>query len=66
MKNFTLFLFCFTTAILFSGCGLVEDAFKAGIFFTIIIVVIIGLIVWLSRIVISQAVKRHQIKLNAR
>ncbi len=61
MKKFTLPLFGLIIATLFSGCGLIEDAFKAGIFFTIVIVIIVGLIIWLSRMVIKQLSKRQMI-----
>ena len=46
-----------------SGCGLVEGAFKAGVIFALIIVAIIGLIIWLSRIVIRVVERRYKVKL---
>jgi|GEM_PF-4584975 len=30
-----------------SGCGLMEDAFKAGVVITLIIAAIIGLLIWI-------------------
>jgi hypothetical protein len=41
-----------------SGCGLMEDAFKAGLFFGLIVIAIIGLLIWLLRFGISQLVKK--------
>lgn len=58
MKKFALPVLGFMIASLFSGCGLVEDAFKAGIIFTLIIIFIIGIIIWISRFVIKQLTKR--------
>jgi hypothetical protein len=30
-----------------SGCGLMEDAFKAGVIITLIIAAIVGLLIWI-------------------
>ncbi len=46
MKPFTLPVICFLLMFLFSGCGLMEDAFKTGLFFGLIIVAIIALLIW--------------------
>jgi hypothetical protein len=50
-------------ALSISGCGLVEGAFKAGVIFALIIVAIIGLIIWLSRIVISVVEQKFNVRL---
>ncbi len=49
MKTLTLPLVCFLLMFSLSGCGLMEDAFKAGLFFALIIVAIIALLVWVLR-----------------
>lgn len=43
------------------GCGLVEDAFKAGIIFALIVIAIIGLIIWLARIVGRTVSKKYDL-----
>ena len=64
MKKFTLPLFALLLTVSLSGCGLMEDAFKAGVIFAIVIVAIIGLIVWLVRIVSRQIATRYDIELK--
>jgi len=49
MKKLFLPALCLFLMISLSGCGLMEDAFKAGLFFGLILIVIIGLLVWLLR-----------------
>ena len=44
-----------------SGCGLMEDAFKAGIIFAIIIVAIIALVVWLARMTAKSVAKKYDL-----
>lgn len=34
-----------------SGCGLMEDAFKAGVIITLVILALIGLVIWILRLV---------------
>jgi hypothetical protein len=41
-----------------------EDAFKAGLFFGIIIIVIIGLVIWLLRIVLKLLAKKGILQLS--
>jgi len=60
MKKLILPLFCLSLMFLLSGCGLMEDAFKAGVFFTILIIAIVGLLIWLLRIVINQLNKYYE------
>lgn len=60
MKKLTLPVFCIALMVSLSGCGLMEDAFKAGIFFGVLIILIIGLIIWLLRIIIKQVGKRFE------
>jgi hypothetical protein len=60
MKKLILPLAGMVFMMSFSGCGLMEDAFKTGIFFGILIIAIIGLIIWLLRIVIKQLRKKFE------
>ena len=45
-----------------SGCTLIEDGFKAGVIFTIIIVFIIGIIIWAVRMVAHQVSKKYTLQ----
>jgi hypothetical protein len=63
MKKLILPFLSVLLATSLSGCGLMEDAFKAGVIFAIIIVAIIGLIIWLVRAVVRQIEKKHSIVL---
>lgn len=54
-------LFAFLSLTL-SGCGLIEGAFKAGLIFGLIIIAVIGLIIYLLRIIIKQLAKTPVIK----
>jgi len=49
MKKLVLPAICLFFMFSLSGCGLMEDAFKAGLFFGLIVIAIIGLLVWLLR-----------------
>lgn len=49
MKTFTLPVVCFLLMFSLSGCGLMEDAFKTGLFFGLILVAIIALLIWVLR-----------------
>lgn len=60
MRKLILPLFCLALTVSLSGCGLMEDAFKAGIFFGILLIAIVGLIIWLLRLVIKQFGKRFE------
>jgi len=44
-----------------SGCGLMEDAFKAGIFFAFVIVAIIALVIWLVRMTGRAMFKKYDL-----
>jgi hypothetical protein len=46
MKKIVLPVFGFVIASSLSGCGLMEDAFKAGFWIALIIAAIIGLLIW--------------------
>ena len=59
MKKLTFLLFGLTMLFSLSGCGLMEDAFKAGIFFGILFIAIVGLIIWLLRFGIKQISKKY-------
>jgi hypothetical protein len=41
-----------------------EDAFKAGVIFAIIIVAIIALVVWLARMVAKYIIKKFDLSLD--
>jgi hypothetical protein len=61
MKKSPLVFGLLILSLLFSGCGLMEDAFKAGVIFAIIVVVIIALIIWLARIVAKYIIKKFDL-----
>ncbi len=63
MKKLLLPFIALLTASSLSGCGLVEGAFKAGVIFTLIIIAIIGLVIWLSRMVAIFLEKRYNVVL---
>jgi hypothetical protein len=58
MRKLILPLFCLFLVFSLSGCGLMEDAFKAGRFFGIIVIAIIALLVWLLRITIKLLIRK--------
>jgi len=47
MKKFILPVICILLTFSLSGCGLMEDAFKAGFIIAIIIAALIGLLIWI-------------------
>jgi hypothetical protein len=47
MKKFILPVICILFTFSLSGCGLMEDAFKAGFIIAIIIAALIGLLIWI-------------------
>ncbi|RYE27942.1 MAG: hypothetical protein EOP42_18240 [Sphingobacteriaceae bacterium] len=57
MKKLILPALCAFLCFALSGCGLVEGAFKAGLIFGLIIIAVIGLIIYLLRIVVKQLAK---------
>ena len=61
MKKFPSIIGLFILSCSLSGCGLMEDAFKAGVIFAIIIVAIIALVVWLARIVARIIMKKFDL-----
>jgi hypothetical protein len=63
MKSLLLPFCCLLIACSLSGCGLMEDAFKAGVIFAVIIVAIIGILVWALRSVARQINKRYIISI---
>jgi hypothetical protein len=46
MKKLILPFFCVVLCLSLSGCGLMEDAFKAGFIIALILAAIIGLLIW--------------------
>ena len=59
MKKITLPVVAFIASISLSGCGLMEDAFKAGLIFALVIVAIIGLLVWILRLAADNLNKKY-------
>lgn len=57
MKTFTLPIACFLLMFSLSGCGLMEDAFKTGLFFGLILVAIIALLIWVLRFGVNLLIK---------
>ena len=47
MKKLVLPFICLALSLSLSGCGLMEDAFKAGFIIAIILAVIVGLLIWI-------------------
>lgn len=47
MKKIILPLFGLVLTFSLSGCGLMEDAFKAGFMIALVIAAIIGLLIWI-------------------
>jgi len=47
MKKFILPVICILLTFSLSGCGLMEDVFKAGFIIAIIIAALIGLLIWI-------------------
>ena len=47
MKKFILPVICILLTFSLSGCGLMEDAFKAGFIIALIIAAVIGLLIWI-------------------
>lgn len=47
MKRLILITGCLFLCTLLSGCGLMEDAFKAGFTIALILAVIVGLLIWI-------------------
>jgi hypothetical protein len=64
MKNLMLPLFGLFLMFSLSGCGLMEDAFKAGLIFGLIIIAIVGLLIWILRSVVRLLVKKGILQLS--
>ncbi|MDB5132206.1 MAG: hypothetical protein JWR02_1955 [Mucilaginibacter sp.] len=64
MKTSTLPIVCFLLMFSLSGCGLMEDAFKTGLFFGLIIVAIIALLIWVLRFGINLLIKKGILDLS--
>jgi flagellar biosynthesis protein FliR len=47
MKKLLVPLVCLFLMTALSGCGLMEDAFKAGFIIALVIAAIIGLLIWI-------------------
>ena len=47
MKKFILPVICILLTFSLSGCGLMEDAFKAGFIIAIIIAALVRLLIWI-------------------
>jgi len=47
MKKLILPIVCLFLTVSLSGCGLMEDAFKAGFIIALIIAALIGLLIWI-------------------
>jgi hypothetical protein len=47
-----------------SGCGLMEDAFKTGLFFGLILVAIIAPLIWVLRFGVNRLVKKGILDLS--
>ncbi|RYY27478.1 MAG: hypothetical protein EOP41_03925 [Sphingobacteriaceae bacterium] len=62
MKKFILPIICAFLSFSLSGCGLVEGAFKAGLIFGLIIIAVIGLIIYLLRMLVNQISKKSIFK----
>jgi len=62
MKKLALPILCLFLMFSLSGCGLMEDAFKAGLFFGLIVIAIIGLVVWLLRFGVNALVRKGIIR----
>jgi len=62
MKKLALPILCLFLMFSLSGCGLMEDAFKAGLFFGLIVIAIIGLLVWLLRFGVAALVRKGIIR----
>ncbi len=50
MKRLTLILAGVSISLSMSGCGLMEDAFKAGVIITLVVAALIGLLIWIFHI----------------
>jgi hypothetical protein len=50
MKKICLPFFCLALCLSLSGCGMMEDAFKAGFIIALILATIVGLLIWILHI----------------
>ncbi|HWZ16799.1 MAG TPA: hypothetical protein VNW95_16295 [Mucilaginibacter sp.] len=64
MKTFTLPIVCFLLMFSLSGCGLMEDAFKTGLFFGLILVAVIALLIWVLRFGMKLLIKNDILDLS--
>ncbi|QQL49504.1 hypothetical protein [Mucilaginibacter ginkgonis] len=62
MKKISLGALALILMSTLSGCGLMEDAFKAGVIFALIIAAIIGAIIWALNFTICQVKKRYRLQ----
>lgn len=61
MRKFAPIVCLSALSISLSGCGLMEDAFKAGVIFALIIIAIIALVVWLARFAGRAVSKKYDL-----
>ena len=61
MRKVPIVIVLFILSCSLSGCGLMEDAFKAGVIFAIIVVAIIALLVWLARMVAKYVMQKFSL-----
>jgi hypothetical protein len=61
MRKYASVLCLSILSLSLSGCGLVEDAFKAGIIFAFIIIAIIALVIWLARMAGKALSKKYDL-----
>jgi hypothetical protein len=61
MRKFIPAIAALILSVTLSGCGLMEDAFKAGVIFALIVIAIIGLIIWLARITGKAVSKKYDL-----
>ena len=64
MKNYLIAFGLLGLSCSLSGCGLMEDAFKAGVIFALFIIAIVGLIFWLARMVAVRLIKKFNISIT--
>ena len=64
MRKYTPLISLLVLLFSLSSCGLMENAFKAGIIFALIIVAIIALIIWLARIVAKAIIRKYDSSLG--
>ena len=59
MKKLTLPCICLFLATSLSGCGLMEDAFKAGFIIALIVAAVVGLLIWILHFSFNTLSRRY-------